>query len=649
MQFKNPEVFYFLILLLIPILVHLFQLQKFVKTPFTNVAFLKKLELQTRKSSRIKKWLILSTRLLGLLAILFAFSQPYFSSKTADKRQHNFIYLDNSLSIDAKGKKGNLLNSAIRDIIENASEKEYYSLLTNSEFYEDIDKSELKNRLLSIKVSPKKQDIATIIQKFRLKLKNNTNSLNNLILISDFQNTSVKDFQNIKDSFFAIKLELHNKNNLSIDSVFVSNINALNFTLNLVIKNQGDSKNRIPIALYNNDNLVSKLSSSFKKDENKTIQFILQNQNKFNGKVVITSSDAYSFDNNFYFTLNNNLKIDILTIGKKSDFLPRIYNKNEFNYTFSSVKNTNYNKILNQQLIILNEIKNIPKVLSKKLVEFSNNGGNIVFIPDEKIDLSSYNSLLKNLKAGRILPSEKGSLKITSINYDHPLFKNVFTKKVNNFQYPSVKSAYILYSKKAGKAVMFENNKAFVSQIKNRENVVHWVASSLRKKNSNFINSPLVVPVFYNFGKMSVKFNNLFYRIDSENKIDIKTKITKNDVLKIANPNISFIPLQRAYQNKVSITTEDQPLKNGFYGVVKSRDTVQKLAYNFPKEESSLNFLDIKELKKQHGKDSISYSISSIFKEISKKNKVSWLWKWFLVLSIVSLLLEILILKFYNP
>ena len=70
MHFKNPEVLYFLALLIIPILVHLFQLQKFVKVPFTNVAFLQKLVQQTRKSSRIKKWLILATRILLFIAIL---------------------------------------------------------------------------------------------------------------------------------------------------------------------------------------------------------------------------------------------------------------------------------------------------------------------------------------------------------------------------------------------------------------------------------------------------------------------------------------------------------------------------------------------------------------------------------------------------
>ena len=54
MQFKHPEILYALLLLLIPIIVHLFQLRRFQKVPFTNVAFLKEISVQTRKSSTIK-------------------------------------------------------------------------------------------------------------------------------------------------------------------------------------------------------------------------------------------------------------------------------------------------------------------------------------------------------------------------------------------------------------------------------------------------------------------------------------------------------------------------------------------------------------------------------------------------------------------
>ena len=43
MQFEKPEFFYLLIALIIPVLVHLFQLRRFKVQEFTNVAVLQKI------------------------------------------------------------------------------------------------------------------------------------------------------------------------------------------------------------------------------------------------------------------------------------------------------------------------------------------------------------------------------------------------------------------------------------------------------------------------------------------------------------------------------------------------------------------------------------------------------------------------------
>ena len=149
MQFQHPEILYFLGLIIIPILVHLFQLQKFKKTPFTNVAFLQKLIQQSRKSSKLKKWLLLLLRIVLFTTLIIAFSQPYLSHKKAAKKQHIFIYLDNSLSLDSNGKKGNLLQNTIKEIIENSSKKETYSLLTNSNSYENLNNIENQKLIYS--------------------------------------------------------------------------------------------------------------------------------------------------------------------------------------------------------------------------------------------------------------------------------------------------------------------------------------------------------------------------------------------------------------------------------------------------------------------------------------------------------------------
>ena len=136
MQFKHPEVLYFLFLLVIPILVHLFQLRRFKKEYFTNVQFLKELSVQTRKSSTIKKWLLLLTRLMLLTFLILAFAQPFFAAKDSKNNTNEmYIILDNSYSMQAKGKKGELLKRAVQDLLEHTPEAQNFSLLTNSDNY----------------------------------------------------------------------------------------------------------------------------------------------------------------------------------------------------------------------------------------------------------------------------------------------------------------------------------------------------------------------------------------------------------------------------------------------------------------------------------------------------------------------------------
>ncbi|WP_339883763.1 BatA domain-containing protein [Polaribacter vadi] len=649
MQFKNPEVLYFLALLIIPIIIHLFQLQKFVKVPFTNVAFLKKLVQQTRKSSRIKKWLILTTRILLFTAILFAFSQPYFSDKTTEEKQHTFIYLDNSLSTNATGEKGILLQIAAQEIIENASKKDLYSLQTNTNFSSDITFEELKKTLLNIKNTAQKVDLSTVLLKINNSNKTKTNTLNKNILISDFQNTYNSEFTNVTPVFSGIKLEATKKNNISIDSVFINNTNTENLTINILIKNQGEAKDNIPIAIFNDEKLISKQSFSIDENSTKTILFTIQNQAKFLGKITLTFSDTFSFDNTFYFSLNSTKKVNVLSIGNNADFLSKIYTKDEFNFTESTTQNVNYNSIPKQQIVLLNELENIPESLSKSLLDFSKKGGTIVIIPNSKIELQSYNLFLNSVANAKIQSKISDTLKITNINFNHPLFKNVFSKKVTNFQYPIVKSHYPIQAKNSSKIISLENNTGFISQINNTNGNIFWVSSSLSKENSNFLNSPLIVPVFYNFGKLSFQHSKLFYYLDAENVIDVETEIEKDEILSIVNSNSSFIPPQQTYQNKVTITTKDNPTDAGFYHIIRKKDTLQTIAFNNPKEESLLQFLDINTLKDINPEINFSSSIEDFFINLNNKNEVHWLWKWFLALAIVSLLLEILILKFYKP
>ncbi len=650
MQFKHPEIFYFLFVLLIPIIVHLFQLQKFKKIAFTNVAFLKKISLETRKSSQLKKWLILATRLLGFLAILFTFSQPYFSDKKAEEKNHNFIYLDNSLSLNTNGSNGNQLRLAAQEIMEHSSENDQYSLITNDNIYTNLTKNELDEILKKVDFSSKTGNIQQKMLEIESQKNRQSKTLYKNILISDFQyidKNKNKKFTNVNSPFSLAKINSNQKNNVSIDSIYINNNTADEILISATINNQGSPKKNVPIALYNDNQLINKRSFSIGKDETKNIDFSIPKTTQFKGKLQITFNDIFLFDNTFYFSINTRKKTNVLSIGKTSNSLPKIFTDSDFNFTNFSLQNVNYNQIPNQQLIILNQLEEIPTVLQTTILQFVKDGGHLLIIPDQRIQTQSYNTFFRKITTGRIQGIRKDSLKITEINYLHPLYTGVFSKQVQNFQYPTVTTSF-QSSFKGDYIISYENKKPFLQEIDNIYTKVYWFASPLDASSTNFSNSPLIVPTLYNIGQQSLKISKPYYTLQDENNIEVNVKAAKDEILMISNASTSFIPLQRSFSNKVELITNEQPVENGFYQISLKKDTLETIAYNHPSKESLLSFYNLNEFEKENANLKVYGSIEALFKELNEKNEVQWLWKLFLAIAIVSLLLEILILKFFK-
>jgi len=650
MHFKYPAIFYFLFILIVPILIHLFNLKKFKKIEFTNVQFLKKISIETRKSSQVKKLLILATRLLCFTALIFTFSQPYLGNKKIEDNRHYYIYLDNSESLNTNGNNGNLLKTATHDIIENSPENERYSLLTNDDLRINISKKELKKDLRNIQISNNITSFEDKINAIERELKNKSNDLYKILLISDFQYFTKKinnEFTNVTRPFSVVKLTSNVKNNISVDSVYISTYNTYEKVVSVVIKNQGDEKNDIPIALYNSSKLINKRSFSILKNEEKILEFPIENFHQFKGKIQIDFNESFMFDNVFYFTINSSKKTSILTIGKSLPYISKIFNSDEFNYSSSSLQNLNYNSISSQQLIILNQIQSITKVLESSILKFIENGGNLLVIPNKNIELNTYNSFFKKINSGEILNKYKDSLKITTINFEHPLFRDVFTKEVRNFEYPAVALNYT-HNLKGNAILMFENKTPFLHEVANSFSKIYLFSSPLDIQSSNIVNSPIIVPTLYNMAKQSLELTKPYYILQKENTIEISKKIEKNEILKISNQKKSFIPSQINFANKVVLSTINEPKTAGFFDITLNRDTLNYLAYNNSPNESLLTFYDLNTVKKENKNITIFSSIKEYFKEINEKNEVQSLWRLFLAIAIVSLLLEILILKFFS-
>ena len=340
MQFKNPEILYFLFLLIIPILVHLFQLRRFKKQEFTNVKLLKELEIQTRKSSTIKKWLLLATRLLLLAALILAFAQPFFKAKDFDKKNNELILVvDNSFSMQAKGNSGELLKRTIQDLLENTPEDQQLSVLTNDENFYDTNIRNIQKELQNLNYSSTPFNPAAIITRIEAK---KPGVPKDILFISDAVGLKDELKTNLSEasSLYYQTVEANETNNVAIENVQISQVLDQFYELKISIKSYGDFENDVPISMYNGKKLVGKALISKEKPQ-KEILFTIP-KTDFHGYVSI-QDNSLSYDNTFYFSISKPQKSNVIVVGniEKNKFLSRIYNAEEFNYTSTELNTLN--------------------------------------------------------------------------------------------------------------------------------------------------------------------------------------------------------------------------------------------------------------------------------------------------------------------
>lgn len=639
MQFKHPELLYFLFVLVIPILVHLFQLRRFKKEYFTNVRFLKELSIQTRKSSKIKKWLLLATRLLLLTALIIAFAQPFFKAKDSKNLSNEmFIVLDNSYSMQAKGNKGELLKRAVQELLENTPENQTFSLITNNETYWNTDIKSIQKEVQNITYSPLPFQLESAMAKIKSRKSANNKDV---IIISDAIGLKPKQLKSIDGNFntYFITPEAEQKNNIAIDSVYMNQTLNDFYEIGVNLKSYGEQDNAIPIGLYNNNKLIAKTLVKFEKSET-AINFTIPKKD-FNGYVSINDA-SLTYDNSYYFSITKPEKTNVISIGKteKSGFLNRIYTTEEFNYSNSTIETLDYNTIEKQDAIVLNELENLPQALVTNLKSFVEKGGNLVFIPSAESKIAETNRFIGTFGQIQLGTNQNANKLITKIAFQHPLFQSVFEKKIDNFQYPNTKQNFDL--KTTNPAILsYEDQSCFLTSIQNQVSNVYVFAAPINKMNSNFQNSPLIVPIFYNMAQSVQKTGVNALKIGENQPFLVDTNLSKDEILEVKNKDEKFIPTQQILNNKVKFQFDDYPIFAGNFGIYKKDEVVRNISFNYNRSESNLE-----QSKSQLLSDyKVVKSIDSVFNSLLSDRSNDEIWKIFVILALLFLFLEVLIQK----
>jgi len=636
MYFKYSQILNFLFLLLIPIIVHLFQLRKFQKEYFTNVKFLKELDIKTRKSSQLKKWLLLFARLFLLAFVIFAFAQPFFKAKDQDgKNNELFVILDNSYSMQAKGKQGELLKRSVQELLENIPNQQTFNLFTadNSFYHTDIRslQKDLQNITYSTSFS-----IANQMTKIETSQPDKTKDI---VIITDGKSLKTEDIESLNKNdnvIFSIP-KPENLYNASIDSVYIGSISDDFYDLKVKISEFGNKKSEIRVALYNQTELIAKIV--LEQNQNSVV-FTIPKEN-FNGYVHI-EDNSLEYDNTYYFSISKPEKRNLMAIGTKAknEFLTKIYTEQHFEFSDFELKNLDYNLIDKQHTLIVNELDEISQSLAITLKTFVENGGNLIVIPSEKMTEKNLTELVSQFGTISFSPIQNQKKQITKIAFEHPVFRNVFEKRTENFQYPNVTKSFTINGN-AFAILSYQDGAIFLGEIKQNSSSVYLFSAPISTENSNFLNSPLVVLGFYNMAQNQANSGVVSRFIADANPFFVEANLSKNEILKVKNEREEFLPNQQIFNQKVRLNFSEYPKTSGNYQIYKNSELLTNIGFNYQRSESDLTIDNTAFLS-----DFPQKNIPTIFSDLQTNRKDNNVWKWFLLLALFFLIAEVCIQKY---
>lgn len=673
MNFLYPGFLFALLAVAIPIVIHLFNFRKFKKVYFSNVQLLKEVEQQNSSREQLKNLLILFSRILIIIFLVLAFAQPYLplnNQKSKILTNNVSIYIDNSYSMEAINKDGNLLDEAKRnakDLVKRFGINDRFQLLTNDfegKHQRLINEEEFLKALDDVRISPAQRNLQQILNRQAGILSGATNQYS--FIISDFQNNILVDKKlqtnpDIQYSF--LKLKSTTLPNVAVDSVWVlspAHQPGANEKLVVQLKNYSEENaENIPLKLTINNQQkgLSSISIPAGKISRDTLNFSGLKIGWQKGMVTIKDFPV-TFDDtlSFSFKVAQNLPILSINGNDKEGYIKALFAVDKYyKLVENSENNINFNNFSDYSLIVLNGLKNPSTGLAQQLRTYLNTGGSVMLFPDLDADIQVYNSFLSALSLPVIQKLNSTATNIEKIDLQHPIFKTVFENIPKNLDLPSVKR-YFSFAQRSGgnkeNIMQFAGGQTFFASYGIGNGKLYLSASGLNTADGNLALHPIFVPLMYRIALNSGTESNLYYNSGVDNAL-ISNKITlaKNQTLRLIANNFDAIPEIRQANGKTVIYVADQIKTPGFYSLKLADSLLAVYSFNSGRSESDMHYLSKSQLESLAQKSNLKIfdTDKDAVTLVAGANKIGQtLWKLCLILTLIFIAAEILLIRFFN-
>ena len=684
MLFANSVMLWGLLAVSVPIIIHLFNLQRYKKVYFTNVRFLQQLQQQSRRQSVLRHWLALLFRILVIISLVLAFARPYIPSPlsvVSESPALASIYLDNSFSMESEGSNGILFDDGVKkatEIISGHSNSDKFNLLTNdfqAIHHRLVSADEFGTLVQDVEISPAVRNLTAVLGRQYDILGSEVAEYKSVYLISDFQR-NISSFEGfMPDSsihHYMVHMKPVNQSNISIDTCWFdtpAQQPGQIIDLHVKLTNHGSvAVENIPVRLIVNGTQRALASFSLGRNESATgsFRFSIRETGIHHGFIELNDFPV-TFDDKLYLSFEVRSSINVMSIYEQQPgpYLRALFGPDTlFNFTETSFRRLDFSEIHRQQLVILNGLQRFSSGLTTELERFLENGGSLFIIPSSEHDLDSYRSWMRSINTVGFSDSDTMRIRVDDLNLLHPVYKDVFETGPDGmaqlgqdvdlpwvshrfrFTYPPRKDVQTL--------IRLRNGEAFLVADRFGEGQIYILASALDIKSGTFPVHAIFVPTLYKMALNSVQQQSLYYLVGTQESVNIGSRTPGNEAvfrMVSADGRMKFIPGHRTVNYNTHLFALDAIKSAGNYFLIAGSDTLTAVSFNYDRRESVPDYLSVQELYDMAERTGftnfavISESERPLGQVISELNRGRQLWKYFILAALVFLLAEIFALR----
>jgi hypothetical protein len=675
MQFVYPGFLWGLLAVSVPVAIHLLQLRRPQRILFTNIGFIREVELTTTQRRRLQELLVLLARVLGVIFLVLLFAQPFIPARRAVEQSDSIgILLDASPSMQVIGEGQKPLvqeaSSEAAILGKNFGATAHFRLLGQKGGV--LTQAAYLSKVPEVRTSGQQRGWAHVLsQQAAMAAVQEP-----LYVFSDFQrNAHSKEVLQALDRRREVVLVpqvARPAANVYVDSVWLEDAfvrTQVNIGLHIRLKNGGSTAiTDCPVKVRLGKQQVAAFNTTLAAGQVSTtvVQVQLPDKQLAQGQVVTEDRPAV-FDNTFYFTLQPTASIRVVEIGEEPVARQAYEAEALFAYSFAKPQQVNFSQLQRANLVMVREVATFAAGLQQALLGVVRRGGSVVVVPPG--GSAGREATLRLLRALGVAGAQWNTAvagtpvlqEVAMPSPRNPFFREVFGAQPRQAVLPQV--APVLSLGRSGTDILrLRDGDSYLAEFKNGgAGRTYIFTAPFSKAYGDFTAQGLLVPVLYRMAMLSYQAGQQpAYRLTSptvavELTPESAGKGPEEAAFRLVRDSLTLIPSQRLRGTSLQLELPPAMGEPGFYELRRKGQLVTTLAFNADPRESELAAYSAAELQQLLGPGHPNVRVldaaagpEALLRYRAEQTGQA-LWRYCLLAVLACLLAEALLLRFGRP